>query len=116
MTADTTLTRKLLGPDNWGVFHAGVRVGTITRRQLATSKTDWLWSIGFYPPLHTSRWIQGTAATFDDARAAFAEAWPGFRATITEDELQAWRDEEAWTEEKYRRFDAGLPARQGRDG
>jgi hypothetical protein len=49
----------------------------------------------------------GTAASFDEARAAFETAWRVFLAKRTEADFQAWREEQAWTEEKYRRFDRG---------
>jgi hypothetical protein len=49
----------------------------------------------------------GTAKTFDDARDEFEAAWKVLLAARTEADFQAWRDQEAWTAEKYRRFDRG---------
>ena len=49
----------------------------------------------------------GTAATFDEARADFEKAWTLFLSKRTEADFQAWRDQQAWTAEKYRRFDRG---------
>jgi hypothetical protein len=51
--------------------------------------------------------LSSTAATFDQARADFEKAWQMFSARRTEADYQAWRDQEAWTAEKYRRIDRG---------
>jgi hypothetical protein len=47
------------------------------------------------------------AETFDQARADFETTWTVFLANRTEADFQAWQDQEAWTAEKYRRFDRG---------
>ena len=49
----------------------------------------------------------GTAETFDKARAAFERAWAVFLSKRTEADFRAWREHQAWTAEKYRRFDQG---------
>ena len=49
----------------------------------------------------------GTAGTFDQARAAFEAAWRVYLPKRSEADFQAWRDQQAWTKEKYRRFDRG---------
>ncbi|WP_152535619.1 hypothetical protein [Bradyrhizobium sp. Ai1a-2] len=51
----------------------------------------------------------GAAATFDDARAAFALAWQKLAATRTDADYQAWRDHRDWTMWKYRMHDLHLP-------
>jgi hypothetical protein len=51
--------------------------------------------------------MRGTAASFDKARAAFETAWRIFLSKRAEADFQAWRDQLAWTAEKYRRFDRG---------
>ena len=38
------------------------------------------------------------------ARVAFEAAWRDFLPKRSEADFQAWRDQEAWTAEKYRRF------------
>ena len=43
--------------------------------------------------------------TFEEARAAFANSWQRYLPRCTETDFQAWRDQQAWTAEKYRRFD-----------
>ena len=54
-----------------------------------------------------SRCTGGTAETFNAARAAFEAAWHIFIARRTEADFQEWREQQAWTAEKYRRFDRG---------
>jgi hypothetical protein len=41
------------------------------------------------------------------ARTDFEEAWSVFLSRRTPADFQVWRDQEAWTGEKYRRFDRG---------
>jgi len=60
-------------------------------------------SPGSHPREHTD----GTAATFDEARADFEKAWRVFLSKRTEVDFQKWRDQRDWTVEKYRRFDRG---------
>ena len=47
----------------------------------------------------------GTSASFEAARVAFEAAWRDFLPKRSEADFKAWRDQEAWTAEKYRRFD-----------
>ncbi len=65
------------------------------------------WICGFYPGSEPGEFRDGTAATFDQARADFSIAWQHFSAKRTEADYQAWRDQRDWTAEKYRRFDRG---------
>ena len=67
----------------------------------------WDWICGFYPGSEPGGFRDGTAATFDQARADFAVAWQRFSAKRSEADYQAWRDQLDWTAEKYRRFDRG---------
>ena len=41
------------------------------------------------------------------ARTEFESAWRIFLAKRTETDFQTWRDQQAWTAEKYRRFNRG---------
>jgi len=38
---------------------------------------------------------------------SFEQAWAVFLSKRTEADFQKWRDQQAWTAEKYRRFDRG---------
>ena len=60
---------------------------------------------GFYPGSRPRECTNGTAETFEEARAAFETAWRVFLAARTEADFRAWYDQQAWTAEKYRRFD-----------
>jgi hypothetical protein len=82
--------------------------GTIAMRNGNPHDTDpWQWSCGFYPGSHPGEHQDGTAVTFDEARADFEQAWTLFLSKRTEADFHAWRDQQAWTAEKYRRFDRG---------
>ena len=59
----------------------------------------------FYPGSNPGDDRHGTAATFEAARAAFEAAWHDYLPNLSDADFQAWRDQEAWTAEKYRRFD-----------
>ena len=105
-----TLTRRRYPerPDCWHVYYGDVRVGTIARRVGNPFDTDpWEWSCGFYPGSHPREHQSDTAATFEQARADFERAWAAFLPNRTEADFQAWRNQQAWTAEKYRRFDRG---------
>ena len=92
----------------WHVFYGDVRVGTIALRTSIPHHEDpWGWACGFYPGSHPMECADGTAATFDQARADFEAAWRAFLSKRTAADFQAWRDERDWTAEKYRRFDRG---------
>ena len=58
---------------------------------------------GRYPREQT----HGTAATFDQARAEFEEAWRLFLSNRTEADFQEWRADQAFTAWKYRMWDSG---------
>jgi len=92
----------------WHVFYDDVRVGSIAIRAGNPDGTDpWQWYCGFYTGSHPKECASGTAATFDEARAAFESAWRLFLSNRNKADFQAWRDHRDWTAEKYRRFDRG---------
>jgi hypothetical protein len=92
----------------WHVYNGDVHIGTIARRAGVPVDVDqWGWDCGFSPGSHPGECTGGSAPTFDQARADFEAAWRVFLANRTEADFQAWRDQEAWTAEKYRRFDRG---------
>jgi hypothetical protein len=94
--------------DCWHVFYDDVHVGTIARRTGNPHDTQpWEWRCGFYSGSRPRECTGGTAETFDEARSAFEATWKVFLANRAEQDFQAWRDQEGWTAEKYRRFDRG---------
>jgi len=111
------LTRRRYNerPDCWRIYYGDVRVGTVARRTGNPHDTHpWLWSCGFYPGSHLGEFQNGTASTFDDARADFESAWHAFLLKRTEADFQAWRDQRDWTEKNYAMQEAGerLPSQK----
>lgn len=68
---------------------------------------QWTWQCGFYPAAGPATARAARAPTFEEARANFERAWAIFLSKRTEADFQAWRDQQAWSEEKHRRFDRG---------
>jgi hypothetical protein len=89
----------------WLIHYGDVHVGERTGNPHDTE--PWEWRCGFYPGSSPGECSSGTAETFAQVRAEFGAAWNVFLANRTEADFQAWRDQEAWTAEKYRRFDRG---------
>jgi hypothetical protein len=88
--------------DCWHVYYGDVQVGTIAIRTGVPHHEDpWGWICGFYPGSEPGEYLDGTAATFDKARADFAAAWRIFLSKRTEADFQAWRDQRDWIERKY---------------
>lgn len=92
---------------SWYVYYGDVHVGTIAKVVDTSRVASWQWSVGFYPGTRPGEHRDGSASTFDEARAAFEAAWLPFLARRTEADFQKWRDREAWNEEKRRRFARG---------
>jgi hypothetical protein len=104
--------------ESWHVYYGDVRVGTIAKRiGIPPGEDPWGSACGFYPGCHPREQAHGTAATFDQARAEFEEAWRLFLSNRTEADFQEWRAERAFTAWKYRMWDTGhrLPT-QSTDG
>jgi hypothetical protein len=92
----------------WLIYYGDIHAGTISERTGNPYETEpWEWQCGFYPGARPGECTSGTAKTFDQARADFEAAWKVFFSNRTDADLQACRDQEAWTAEKYRRFDRG---------
>jgi hypothetical protein len=92
----------------WRVYFGDVHAGTIMQcvgNPGAAPK--WQWRSGFYPGSRPGECTNGSAATFEQARAAFEAAWRMFLSKRTEADFQAWREHQEWTAEKYRQFDQG---------
>jgi hypothetical protein len=103
-----TLTRKCINeqPERWHIHYAGVRVGPIQQRSGAPPSSDqWEWHCGFYPGSNPGEQRNGTAATFEDARAAFEAAWRDYLPKRSEDDFEEWREDAAYHAAKYARWD-----------
>ena len=110
------LTRRA-DPDRancWRVCYGDVHVGTIAKCVgNPGARESWQWRCGFYPG-RPRRDRQGVAASFDQARAAFDAAWQDYLPKRTEVDFQAWRDQQAWTAQKYAMRERGdkLPSQR----
>jgi hypothetical protein len=66
----------------WHVYYGDVHAGTIAiRAGIPYDQDPWEWSCGFYPGSHPGEHTNGTALTFDEARAGFEEVWKIFCLT-----------------------------------
>jgi hypothetical protein len=74
----------------WHVYYGDIQAGTIASRARTPHDTNpWEWSCGFHP----GEQHNGTAATFDAARAQFEQAWRVFLSKRTEGDFQEPREE-----------------------
>jgi len=103
-----TLTRRRYPerPDCWHVYYGDVRVGTIARRVGNPHDTDpWEWDCGFYPGSHPR---EHKIPPRPSSKPAPISNAPGQRSYRTGRRPISRRgDQQAWTAEKYRRFDRG---------
>jgi hypothetical protein len=85
-----------------------VRVG------IPPGEDPWGWNCGFYPGCHPREQTHGTAATFDQARGEFEQAWRIFLSNRTETDFQAWRHQRDQTARKYAVWERGelLPSQK----
>ena len=92
----------------WHIYYGDVHVGTIAIRSgIPHDEDPWGWSCGFYPGCEPGEHTNGSAETFDQARAEFVAAWRVFLSKRTEADSQVWRDQRDWTARKYALWDAG---------
>jgi hypothetical protein len=75
----------------WHVYYGDVQAGTIVIRSGNPHDEDpGEWRCGLYPGSHPGEHQDGTAASFEEARADFEEAWQFFLAKRSEADVQAW--------------------------
>ena len=81
----------------WRVYYDDAVVGTIARCVGNPGEAPkWQWRCGFYPGSRPGECTGGTAATFQEVRAAFEIAWRAFLSKRTEADFRAWRDHRDW--------------------
>jgi hypothetical protein len=98
----------LVDQETWRIYYGDVLAGTIAQCVGNPGAAPmWQWRCGFYPGSRPGECTGDTAASFDQARADFEAAWRMFLAKRTQADFEAWREQRAWTAEKYRRFDRG---------
>jgi len=92
--------------DCWLIYFGDVHVGTIARAAgNPNAEPQWKWLCGFYPGPGDQR--GATADTFEAAPTLFEAAWKNYLPRCTEADFAAWRHQQLWTAEKYRRLDRG---------
>jgi hypothetical protein len=100
-----TLTRRRdpgASHETWLIFYGDVNVGTIAMGSGNASGGDqWTWHCGFYPGSNPGDATNGTATTFDAARAAFESAWSVFLSKRTEADFLEYRRHRASNAWKY---------------
>ncbi len=88
--------------ESWLLSFGDVHVGTISLRSGNPAESDpWQWSCGFYPGSNPGECTNGTAPTFENARAEFLAWCAIFLPKRTEADFEAWRPERDWTARKY---------------
>ena len=98
----------LVDQETWRIYYGDVLAGTIAQCVGSPGAAPmWQWRCGFYPGSRPGECTAGTADTFDQARADFETAWRMFLAKRTQADFEEWREQRAWTAEKYRRFNRG---------
>ncbi len=99
------LTRRLFRENHyqrWDIFDGDVRVGALTEIHGTGSKMLWQWCCGFYPGCDKrTQQSAGNCDTFDEARAAFQDAWEKLRPQITPEMRTEWLEHTAHTSWKY---------------
>jgi|SRR5215208_3452602 len=77
------------GENDYRVMFEGRRVGRIRE---ATERFGfnpcWTWAIN--PPLPIPAWGSGQAPSFEDAKAAFRDAWERFYPSLTPHDIEHW--------------------------
>ena len=91
------------------IFYGDVPVGWIGIGAGVPADVDlWGWRCGFYPGMEPRSQRDGSAATYEQARAAFQFAWRHVLPSLTDANFEDWRRHNALGKWKYRMWDAGL--------
>src|SRR5690349_22956967 len=94
--------------ESWQVYYGDVQVGWIGERAgVPKDVAQWGWHCGFSPAIDRGLRAGGTAATLEQARADFAEAWASYLPRCTEADFEGYRRQEAWTAWKYEMHETG---------
>ena len=109
MPALTRRRSKDAHAESWQIFYGDVQVGMIgIRAGVPVDVDQWGWSCGFYPRSHHLEHHDGTAETFQQARAGFEAAWQDYMPGCTEADFTGYRRQRDWTAWKYAMWDAGM--------
>jgi hypothetical protein len=76
----------------WRIFYGDVQVGTIGERAgVPVSVDQWAWHCGFFPAIDRDLRADGTAMSFEQASADFADAWARYLPRCTEADFEEYR-------------------------
>ncbi len=104
------LTRRLIDKDRdtWKIMCADIHVGTISRRSgQPNDEPPWEWHCGFYPGCAPGQFSDGVAESFDEARAAFQEAWGRLLPALAPDAFERHREWRAEDRIRWQRIAEG---------
>jgi hypothetical protein len=88
--------------ESWQIFFGDVPVGWIgILTGVPVDVAQWGWRCGFYPGMEPGQHREGSAKTFESARAAFLFAWRQVLPRLGEANFDAYRREHAF--HKWRR-------------
>jgi hypothetical protein len=94
--------------ESWRVFYGDIEIGRIGQRAgVPVDVEQWGWQCGFSPAIDRCLRAGGTAATLEQARADFAEAWANYLPRCTEADFEGYRRQRAWTAWKYEMHETG---------
>ncbi len=86
--------------DDYCVKHGGRSIGRIRRADERTAQWDWM----INPPLPIPTWGVGRAASLEDAKAAFRDAWAQFYAKLTPHDIDHWHHHQDAAQERAKRL------------
>src|SRR3977135_75267 len=84
--------------ESWQIFYGDVQGGTMgIRAGVPVDEDQWGWSAGLHPRSHRLEHHDGTAETFEQARADFEVAWRNYLPGCTEADFTEYRRQCDWT-------------------
>ena len=105
------LTRRRdpdVAQETWRIYYGDVHAGSIAQCVGNPGAAPrWEWRCGFYPGSRSGECTNGTADSFEAARADFEAAWRVFLSKRLEADFQVWREQRDWTQHKYAAWAAG---------
>src|SRR5262245_17562224 len=94
--------------ESWRVYYDDVQVGWIGERAgVPKDVAQWGWFCGFFPLSHRGVRADGTATSFEQARAEFEAAWARILPRCTDADFAEHRYQRAFVKWKYRMWSEG---------
>ena len=95
----------------WLIHYGDVRIGSISLRAGAGGVDHLAWDCSAYPASHRGMRADGTAKSFDGARAEFEAAWRNLLPKLAEDAFDRYRRHEAFERWKHAMWVEGASCR-----